>query len=75
MADINARNENSMNIYVLHTFTIYRNTCIMQQNVSVTVYFHFYGTEDPLYNDNVCYQRFCCKIKFAVIKKLDMDPP
>ena len=22
----------------------------------------------------VCYQRFCCKIEFAVIKKLDMDP-
>ena len=21
-----------------------------------------------------CYQRFCCKIKFAVIKKLDMEP-
>ena len=31
-------------------------------------------TEDPRYNDSVCYQRFCCKIKFAVIKKLDMDP-
>ena len=26
------------------------------------------------YNDSVCYQRFCCKIEFAVIKKLDMDP-
>ena len=25
-------------------------------------------------NDSVCYQRFCCKIEFAVIKKLDMDP-
>ena len=38
----------------------------------------FYGTrhstEDPRYNDSVCYQRFCCKIEFAVIKKLDMDP-
>ena len=34
-----------------------------------------YGnTEDPRYNDSVCYQRFCCKIEFAVIKKLDMDP-
>ena len=31
-------------------------------------------TEDPHYNDSVCYQRFCCKIEFAVIKKLDMDP-
>ena len=31
-------------------------------------------TEDPRYNDNVCYQRYCCKIEFAVIKKLDMDP-
>ena len=30
--------------------------------------------EDSRYNDSVCYQRFCCKIEFAVIKKLDMDP-
>ena len=30
--------------------------------------------EDLRYNDSVCYQRFCCKIEFAVIKKLDMDP-
>ena len=29
--------------------------------------------EDPPYNDSDCYQRFCCKIEFAVIKKLDMD--
>ena len=34
-----------------------------------------YGnTEDPRYNDSVCYQRFCCKIEFAVIKELDIDP-
>ena len=32
------------------------------------------STENPRYNDSVCYQRFCCKIEFAVIKKLDMDP-
>ena len=31
-------------------------------------------TEDPRYNDSVCYQRFCVKIGFPVIKKLDMDP-
>ena len=31
-------------------------------------------TEDPRYNDSVCYQRFCCKIEFAVIEQLDMDP-
>ena len=31
-------------------------------------------TEDPRYNDSVCYQKFGCKIEFAVIKKLDMDP-
>ena len=33
-------------------------------------------TEDPRYNDTLCYQRFCCYmyIKFAVVKKLDMDP-
>ena len=31
-------------------------------------------TEDPRYNDNICYQRFCCKIELAVIKKLDVDP-
>ena len=30
-------------------------------------------TEDPRYNDSVCFQRFCCKIEFAVMKKLDMD--
>ena len=30
--------------------------------------------EDSGYNDRVCFQRFCCKIEFAVIKKLDMDP-
>ena len=29
---------------------------------------------DPCYNGIVCYQRFCCKIEFAVIKELDMDP-
>ena len=28
-------------------------------------------TEDPGYNDLACYQRFCCKIEFAVVKKLD----
>ena len=32
------------------------------------------STEDPYYNDSVCYQRFCCKIEFAVLKKLDIDP-
>ena len=32
------------------------------------------NTENPLCIDNVCYQRFCCKIEFAVINKLDMDP-
>ena len=30
-------------------------------------------TEDPRYNDSICYQRLCCKIEFAIIKKLDMD--
>ena len=30
-------------------------------------------TEDPRYNDSVCYQGFCCKIKFAVKEKLYMD--
>ena len=28
-------------------------------------------TEDPRYNDSVFYQRFCSKIEFAVIEKLD----
>ena len=32
---------------------------------------HNVGTGDPRYNDSVCYQRFCCKIEFAIIKKLD----
>ena len=31
-------------------------------------------TEDPRYNDSVCYQRLGCKIEFAVIKKLGMNP-
>ena len=31
-------------------------------------------TEDPRNNDSLCYQTFCGKIEFAVIKKLDMDP-
>ena len=31
-------------------------------------------TEDPRYSDSVCYQMFCYKIEFAVIKKLDRDP-
>ena len=33
----------------------------------------FSYTEDPRYNDSVCYKRFGCKIEFADIKKLDMD--
>ena len=32
------------------------------------------NTEDPRYNNSFCYQRFCCKIEFAVIKKLNTDP-
>ena len=31
-------------------------------------------TVDSRYNDSICYKRFCCLIKFAVIKKLDVDP-
>ena len=27
------------------------------------------NTKYPRYNDSVCYQRFCCKIEFAIIKK------
>ena len=29
------------------------------------------STEDPRYHDSVCYQRFCCQIEFAVVKKRD----
>ena len=36
------------------------------------ILFHTFSTEDPHYNDSIYYQRFCCKIEFAVIKKLDM---
>ena len=32
------------------------------------------NTEDPRYNDTVCYQRFYCLIEFAVIKKLVVNP-
>ena len=28
------------------------------------------STEDPRYDDSGCYQRFCSKIEFAVIKYL-----
>ena len=28
-------------------------------------------TEDPRFNDSVCCQNFCCKIEFAVVKRLD----
>ena len=35
----------------------------------------FNVTEDPRYNDSACYQRFCCKIEFAVLKKLDRAQP
>ena len=31
------------------------------------------STEGPCYNNTVCYQRFCCFIEIAVIKKLDMN--
>ena len=37
-------------------------------------YYTVMCTEDPCYNDSVCYQMFCCKIKSAVINKLDQDP-
>ena len=33
------------------------------------------NAEDPRYNDSVCYQKFCCKIEFAVVKKLDRTHP
>ena len=37
------------------------------------IFYNDRNTEDPRYNDSVCYQRFCCKIDFAVIKKFEMD--
>ena len=37
------------------------------------IFSNLMNTEDPRYNDSVCYQRFWCKIEFAIIKKLDMD--
>ena len=43
--------------------------CVLTINMLLII-----STEDPKYNNSVCYQRFCCKIEFAVIKKLDMDP-
>ena len=42
-------------LYVQHTVTVIKNS----------------NTEDPRYNDCVCYQIFGRKIEFAVIKKLD----
>ena len=38
----------------------------LRREIEVGIY-----TEDPRYNDGVCYQRFCCKIELAVVKKLD----
>ena len=38
---------------------------------SYQVFYYMYNIEDPRYNDGVYYQIFCCKIEFAVIKKLD----
>ena len=32
------------------------------------------STEDPRYNDTLCYQGFCCTIESAVIKKIAIDP-
>ena len=40
----------------------------------ITVSIAFGVTEDLHYNDSVCYQGFCCKIEFAIMKKLHMDP-
>ena len=34
----------------------------------------FNCTDNPRYKDSVCYQKFCCKIEFSTIKKLDVDP-
>ena len=43
--------------------------CACQQKDFLTK--HAKGTGNPRYNDSVCYQRFCCIIEFAVIKKVD----
>ena len=67
---------------VSHNGYMYRTKCLVKFHVrEVVVYISILSevgfkryTEDPRYNDSVCYQRFCCKIEFAVLKKLDRDP-
>ena len=51
---------------------LYKNINLHLKNIIIYIYTLY--TEDTRYNDTVCYQRLCCSIEFAVIKKLDMDP-
>ena len=43
---------------------------VLEKNIHVLVFNNPEpNTEDPRYNDSLCYKRFCCKIEFAVTKK------
>ena len=56
-----------------HTVSYVKSKCELCVYVLVLCLIFLFGlnsTEAPRYNDSVCYQRFCCKIEFAVIKKL-----
>ena len=46
---------------------------VISKNLALITEFIIF-TEDPHYNDIVCYQIICCSTEFAVLKKLDVDP-
>ena len=62
-------------LFICSSFS-YADTNVSQSEIITNHLVIERNTENPRYNDSVCYQRFCCKIEFTVIhvKKLDMDP-
>ena len=52
------------------TRTLARNNLQWARSVLMKLVLYTY-TENTRNNDSVCYQRFCCKTEFAVIKKVD----
>ena len=59
-------------LVLLPTFTLGSKYLLPAKKVKfLTLNISATDTEDPRYNNSVCYQRFCCKIEFSVIKKRD----
>ena len=54
-------------------FEVYSKNYKLVKGKVGTLTFEMLSSKDPRYSDSVCYQMFCCKIEFPVIKKLDMD--